>query len=155
MIGAAQLQYELSVGLHKTQRGAQSKAILLICCCHIVCTVFCDFSVCHRPACILCQWPVNGLPEASDCPQPRFACLLFVHHSSFVGWSASQWVARQDSWHLSAKMKGGFRDGYWTLHGREVSCYSPIQSPLPAQQLPFIYVCFLKDVSEKSKCFKK
>lgn len=115
-----------------SRRGAQSEAILLICCCHIVCTVFCGFSVCLCPVCILCEWPVNGLPKASDCPQPHFACLLFVHRSPFVGWSASQWVARQDSWHLSVKMKGGFRDGYWTLHDREVSCYSPIQSP-PSQ----------------------
>lgn len=49
------------------------------------------------------------------------------------------------------EMKGGLRDGYWTLHGKEEGSYSPIQSPLPVQQLAFIYICFLKDIIGKSK----
>lgn len=38
------------------------------------------------------------------------------------------------------EMKGGLRDGYWTLHGKEVGCYSPIQSPSQFSSSPsYIY----------------
>lgn len=41
----------------------QSVDMLLICCCHIVCTMCCDFSVCHCSMCILCKWAVNRCPR--------------------------------------------------------------------------------------------
>lgn len=54
----------------------------------------------------------------------------FVDGFPFVSWSVSHWVSRQDSWHLSAKMKAGLRNGYWTLHGKGVGSNSQIQPPL-------------------------
>lgn len=78
-IYTSSIQYELSFGLHEAQQGAHSKAILLISCCHIVCTMFCNFSVCYCLVCILSKWPINGPPKSPDCPEPILhVCFLWT-----------------------------------------------------------------------------
>lgn len=103
---------------------------------------------------LLHQWAVNDarglwLPSTPFCLFALCAALLFCWLISFPSGRQTRFLA------FVGEMKGGLRDGYWTLHGKEVGCYSPIQSPLPVQQLPFIYICFLKDITEKSKVLQE
>lgn len=122
---------------------------------HIACAVLFDFCVCYCSLCILCKWIVKEMPKASDCPQPPFslfalcALLLFCWLISFPLGHQTRFLA------FVGKMKGGLRDGYWTLHGKEVGFYSSIQSHLPVLELPFIYICFVKDITEKFNAIKK
>lgn len=78
-IYTSSIQCKLSFGLHKALQGAHSKAILLISCCHIVCTMFCNFSVFYCLVCILSKWSINGLPKSPDCPEPILhVCFLWT-----------------------------------------------------------------------------
>lgn len=63
----------------KLSKGLIQRPFLLISCCHIVRTVFCNFSVCYCLVCILSKWPINGLPKSPDCPEPILhVCFLWT-----------------------------------------------------------------------------
>lgn len=78
-----------------TERSVQD---VLKCWHYISCAVFYFFYFVHFPFSYVYSLTNELLMECQrllTALNPHFACLLFVQHSSFVGWSASYWVAHK------------------------------------------------------------